>query len=36
MLNKRYREKAAETKEFQIFSGNNSLKVKGKILFPKN
>ena len=36
MLNKIYREKAAEIKEFPIFSDNNSLKLKGNILFPKD
>lgn len=36
MFNKRYGEKAAEIKEFPIFSGSNSLKLKGKILFPEN
>jgi hypothetical protein len=34
--NKIYGEKAAETKDFPIFSANNSLKLKGNNLFPKD
>ena len=36
MFNKRNKEKAAEIKEFPIVFGSHGLKLKGKILLPKN
>jgi pimeloyl-ACP methyl ester carboxylesterase len=36
MFNKRDKEKAAEIKEFPIVFGSHGLKLKGKILLPKN